>query len=308
MAKEGPLLACPVPDTDIRWPKLGSPKLDGIRATIHNGVALSRKLLPIPNKHIQAAVRMMDINGLDGEFIVGDPCADDVYRKTNSVVMSHDKPIDDLTFYVFDALPSVVDKEPIFEHRLLQARVIAARTSNTPAVVTAALLGGGTFNVKPLVHTLINSLAMLEAFEAKYVDMGYEGMMLRDPRGIYKHGRSTPKEQILVKVKRFEDSEAEILGVVEEMHNANAAGVDELGRTKRSKAKAGLVGKGTMGALKVRDCHSGVEFEIGTGFTAADRKAKWVPGTIVKYKHFPVGVKDKPRHPVFIGMRDRSDM
>ena len=29
---------------------------------------------------------------------------------------------------------------------------------------------------------------------------------------------------------------------------------------------------------------------------------------IVKYKHFPVGEKDKPRFPVFIGFRAKEDM
>lgn len=112
----------------------------------------------------------------------------------------------------------------------------------------------------------------------------------------------------MLKVKRFEDSEAEVLGTVEEMFNGNEAQRDELGRTKRSKAKAGLVGKGTMGALKVRDLKTKVEFEIGTGFTADDRARQWPTGLIVRYKFFAVGVKDKPRHPVYLGERDVKDM
>jgi DNA ligase-1 len=49
--------------------------------------------------------------------------------------------------------------------------------------------------------------------------------------------------------------------------------------------------------------NTGVEFNIGTGFTAEDRAKKdWV-GLIVKYKFFPIGVKDKPRHPVYLGLR-----
>ena len=56
---------------------------------------------------------------------------------------------------------------------------------------------------------------------------------------------------------------------------------------------------------------TGVEFEIGTGFTAAEREALWLAppiGKIVKYKFFPVGVKDRPRHPVFLGFREAEDM
>lgn len=112
----------------------------------------------------------------------------------------------------------------------------------------------------------------------------------------------------MLKLKRFEDSEAEVLGIEEEMHNANTAETNELGRTKRSTAKAGLVGKGTMGALIVRDVKTGVEFNIGSGFTAHDRTEAWKPGELVKYKFFPVGVKDKPRHPVFLGRRSKLDV
>src|ERR1700743_2525812 len=72
-----------------------------------------------------------------------------------------------------------------------------------------------------------------------------------------------------------------------------------------------------LGGFHVRDIYSGVEFDIGTGFTLEQRKNLWdawqknpkhLLGHIVKYKHFPVGVVDKPRHPIFLGFRDRRDM
>jgi DNA ligase-1 len=56
---------------------------------------------------------------------------------------------------------------------------------------------------------------------------------------------------------------------------------------------------------------TGVEFEIGTGFTEADRRELWVAppiGNLVKYKYFAYGVKDKPRHPVFLGFRSPIDL
>jgi DNA ligase-1 len=72
---------------------------------------------------------------------------------------------------------------------------------------------------------------------------------------------------------------------------------------------------GTLGALKVRDVTTGIEFNIGTGYTAAQRAelwAMWLAGTlagkIAKYKHFEVGVKEAPRFPVFLGFRNPLDM
>ena len=95
------------------------------------------------------------------------------------------------------------------------------------------------------------------------------------------------------------------------MFNANEAFGNELGRTARSSAKAGLVPKGTLGGFEVRDLKTGVNFSIGAGFTAAERKQFWdnAPiGQTVKYKYFPSGSKDKPRHPIYLGMRDRRDV
>jgi hypothetical protein len=49
-----------------------------------------------------------------------------------------------------------------------------------------------------------------------------------------------------------------------------------------------------------------IQFEIWTGFNAADRLnlRRW---PLVKYKHFPAGTKKHPRHPVFLGFRSRLD-
>ena len=54
-----------------------SPKLDGIRCMIQDGVALSRSLKPIRNEFIQSILSNPMFDGLDGEIISGDPTADD---------------------------------------------------------------------------------------------------------------------------------------------------------------------------------------------------------------------------------------
>jgi DNA ligase-1 len=66
-----------------------------------------------------------------------------------------------------------------------------------------------------------------------------------------------------------------------------------------------------MGALVVRDLATGVIFSIGSGFDDALRFTYWLSppiGQIVKYKYFPSGSKDKPRFPIFLGIRDEGDM
>ena len=65
--------------------------------------------------------------------------------------------------------------------------------------------------------------------------------------------------------------------------------------------------------MNVKDIHTGVEFSIGSGFTEEQRREIWnkqveLIGSIVKYKYFEVGVKDKPRFPIFLGFRDKRDI
>jgi len=184
-------------------------------------------------------------------------------------------------------------------------------------------------NVVPVSHHLIHNLKGIEELEIAYLDLGYEGVMLRDPNGPYKNGRSTAKEGWLLKVKRFEDSEALVVGMEEKLHNANEATVGELGQTKRTSHQENLVPLNTMGALIVKDLKTGVVFNIGTGFTDEDRDYWWnqltydfecvenhggrtrdcgTPTEIVKYKYFASGSKDKPRFPSYQGIRNKEDM
>ena len=123
-----------------------------------------------------------------------------------------------------------------------------------------------------------------------------------------KEGRSTAKEGILGKVKRFADGEAVIIGIEELYRNGNAAETNALGHTERSTAAAGLVAAGTLGALVVRAEGYAESFKIGTGYTAAQRDDLWrdrssLIGRTVKFKHQPAGAKDAPRFPVHLGFR-----
>ena len=95
------------------------------------------------------------------------------------------------------------------------------------------------------------------------------------------------------------------------MHNGNEATTNELGRTKRSSHQAGKTGRGDLGALIVR--FYDVEFNIGTGFDDVERAEIWnhrdrFLGKLAKFKYFSVGVKDAPRHPVFLGWRAGVDL
>jgi DNA ligase-1 len=235
--------------------------------------------------------------GLDGELVVGDPAADDCYRRTCSFVMAEDKTDEPWAFYVFDKH----DEPGQVEARL------AALTATVCDAAVAALPGAITV-VATVPAADADELARLEA---AYLAEGYEGGIIRTPGSAYKFGRSG-KAGPLLKLKRYIDYEAEVVKVIEELHNGNEARTNELGRTERSGHAANKTGKGTMGALVVvalNGPHEGVEFKVGTGFTAEVRAELWeerdfVVGRVAKIKSFPVGTKDRPRHPVWLGWRD----
>lgn len=287
-----PLLAAPVAFEYLDYTNLWlSPKLDGIRALIINSTVLSRSLKPIPNTYVQRMFGRPELEGYDGELIVGNPNSPTVYRDTNSAVMSRDG-TPDVTFYAFDHFD-----DPDLEYQNRYERL--------------EFFGG----VELLEQHCVRDEVMLEALEDGYLNAGYEGVMLRryhGPLSRYKFGRSTAKEGTLLKLKRFEDAEAVVVGFEEEMQNTNEATTNALGHTERSSHKANMVGKGRLGNLLCRT-PEGIDFSIGSGFTAKDREELWaardrLPGLLVKYKSFRIGVKDAPRFPVYLGFRSPLDL
>lgn len=275
---------------ELRFPLYASPKLDGVRALNINGVLMSRKLKPIPNNYVQHYLGHEILHGLDGELVAGLSTGQGVFHRTTSAVMSEGG-TPRVTFWVFDDFTFA--KDP-YVHRL----------QNLPKA--GDLDPEELIRVRPLIHRLIRTRDALDEYEAYCLEKGYEGVMVRDPQGLYKFGRSGKTDKWLCKIKRFEDAEAECIGVVEQMRNDNPQVMSELGRMKRSSHKANKVAKGTLGTLVCR-LPSGVEFEIGTGMDDAERARLWgAPpiGKQIKFRFQPTGIKDRPRFPVFLGIRE----
>lgn len=280
---------------------IGSPKLDGIRCTVQNGIAYSRSLKPIRNSYIQHVLGGSTLEGFDGELIVGSPTAHDVYRTTTSAVMRKTG-TPEFTFWVFDSFKcwvfdSFTGKSYNYRQRLLALRQITFAHPSIELLEAVDLEG----------------MAELVIYEKACLDAGFEGVILRAGSSKYKHGRATAKEGELIKVKRFSDSEATILGIEEQMKNNNEKKTNELGRSQRSSHKENKTPMGTLGALVCKDAYTGIQFNIGTGFTDSLRDRLWgckdeLIGQVVKYKYFDIGVKDAPRHPVFLGFRSSEDM
>lgn len=287
-----PLLACEVPLEQVRLPVYVSTKLDGIRCVIIDGVAYSRSLKPIRNKYIQSIIGNEKYNGFDGELIVGNVYDKDVFQKTTSGVMS-EQGEPNFVFYVFDD----------FTHPNLQY--------SERADIMRDKVDTLTDHIKFLGQKLIHNIDDINSRLEKEQSLGGEGLILRNPDGVYKFGRSTPKQQLSIKVKFFEQDEFEVIGFEERCTNTNEATVNELGYTSRSSHKDKLLPTNTLGSLVLK--YGDMTFKCGTGFDDALRKEIWnnkddYLGRLASIRYMSVGSKDLPRTPSFIGWRDKDDI
>ena len=294
---------------DIRFPVVASPKIDGIRFYVKDGVAYSLSNLPLRNKNVQAFVNKHSefLNDCDGEIFAGSPLDMNLFRNTSSVIMSANR-TDDFQMVIFDEidmpetgyivrLQTLINDKSEYEKTLFEKPQEYQDFIDTVSIINIDLL-----------HTIEEFLE----YEEDMVSIGYEGVILRSLAGLYKQGRSTIKEQGIMKVKRFEDTEAVIIGMIEQTTNTNTPIVAESGYLKRSSSKEGLLLNDTLGKLLCRDIH-GNRFTISSGLTDAERKEIWADqnsyiGKYIKFKYFNIGNYLGYRHPVFLGFRHEDDI
>ena len=235
-----PMLAtkCECPAA-LRFPVLATPKLDGIRCLKLGGKALTRSFKPISNRFAREWIEANLPDGLDGELML----RGGTFNETTSAIGARDgRP--DFVFHVFDYVTDSIATP--YRERM---KALAALPESDRIV-----------KVLPVE---IRNAAELAAYEEECIAAGYEGVMVRTPNSPYKCGRSTEREGWLLKIKRFEDDEAVVLTSYEGMTNQNAAELDAFGRTKRSLAQAGMVGRNELGGFVVRHLKTGVEFRLG---------------------------------------------
>lgn len=262
------------PHLVLDYPLLASPKLDGIRAILERSnktdkrILYSRTLKPIPNLHIRNTVQNSNLpEGLDGELIVGNN-----FQSVCSAIMSVDgEP--NFTYHVFDYFGDGINLP--FAERYAKLCDIVQRN--------------GYPWLRHVPHVLIRDKEELDMYEQAQLNAGYEGVMLRSLKGLYKYGKATQKSQTLLKVKRFKDAEAHVIGFQELMLEGSTASTQMLG------------------ALICRDQNNRWNFNVGSGFTENERYNIWLKrdslmGAVLTYKYQNHGLKTdgKPRMPIFL--------
>lgn len=281
----------------LHYPVLATLKKDGIRALRLSGKLLSRTFKAIPNKHLREEASLILPGGFDMELWNKGL----EYHDVESIVMSQQHANWKLIeFHILDWISSA----PSYVERCYH--IATFMRSLVPELQSRV-----KFSPPVECH---NAEQLFTFFLTVEEELG-EGICFRTPTSPYKYGRSTLREQYLVKLCRNVTAEAEIIGFEEQMENTNRAHWNSVGKMDRSSSKEGLVGKDTLGSMLVRDINTGLEFNIGTGVGLTDelRKEIWdnmekYSGRIITYKCKQHGQKVKPRSPIFKGFRDPIDL
>ncbi len=130
-------------------------------------------------------------------------------------------------------------------------------------------------------HVRCDGIAHLKEELARVEALGGEGLMLRRPGSKYEVGRS----QSLLKVKTFHDAEARVIG--------HAPGTGKH--------------KGRLGALVV-ELADGTKFNVGTGFSDAERESPPALGAIITFRYQELSDDGVPRFPSWVGERVDAEM
>jgi DNA ligase-1 len=267
---------------NVEFPLMASAKYDGIRCLIvdRDGrpAAVTRTMRPIPNIAVRTWLEENCPVGFDGELIVQ---GEDFHGTSSAIMSRKGKP--DFLFALFDYIDP---KSPTPLSTPFRERI-----ARLDSVLSSLNLGG---RVLRLEQTTIVCITQLNDLMAQAQDARHEGLVLRRPDGIYKTGRSTAEEGLMMKLKPQEDAEAEIVGFEPERQD--------------------FFTPDRLGAFSVRLLSDPtIRFHIGTGLTDRQRGEFWnrresMRGKILRFSYQSRGMKSAPRFPVFQGIRDESDI
>jgi len=273
---------------DITFPIYVSTKLDGIRCVTIDGELKSRSLKPIRNKALQERHKEMCEEFkkigliLDGELF--SPVL--TFQEITSIVMSEDKEAPEhLQFCVFDAY-DIDSPNDSFKDRIDLYKGYSIE-----------------YHLAYLDQNLINSKEELDNMFKKALEEGNEGLIIRSPDMPYKFGRSTAKEQGLLKMKPFETFDGKIKDVLERMENTSESEKNELGHSFKHRCKDDMIPTGIAAAFVVE--YEGMDLKVVLTGDEDFRRKMWEEkesyiGKWIEYKAMLIGIKNLPRHPNFL--------
>jgi DNA ligase-1 len=301
-----PMLACDWDEAKLEFPMLASPKIDGVRGLNLGPGLTGRSLKPHANRFTTSFFSCDHTKYLDGELTASaDPTLSELCRLTTSKLNTVEG-TPAIYWWIFDC---IMPGTPYWQRLDESRRHVYSLQNNTDEDIRA--LGD---RMRVVEAHPVHSLRDLYKAEAHYLDLGYEGLILRDPDGLYKYGRSTARGGQLLRIKRFVEEEAVVTGIEEGRQNGNEAVVNALGKTERSTHQENMVPNGQVGTILARVVKTGQDIRISPGCMDHAERVHFfhhpeeILGRTVKFKHFDKGVKDVPRFPTFQSFRADSDL
>lgn len=312
-----PMLATDWDEAKLRFPLIGQPKIDGVRGLNMHGGLTGRSLKLFKNQYTTHFYSQDFFKGFDGEFAAAEETHPDLCRLTTSALGTiSGQPF--TLWWLFDwVTPETISMSYLERYKRLADEV--------PALQAASqfLPWAGHLRVVPM--RMIHTLDELLEYDAENLDKGFEGTIIRDPHGKHKQGRSTVREGGLLRIKQFIESEAIVEAIVEGESNQNEAQTNELGLQFRSSHQANMIPNGLVGSLTCRALQTvtdrgrvvieeGQIITVSPGNMPHDLRKYYFENQneilkkIIKFKFFPKGIKDKPRFPTFVTIRQPEDM
>lgn len=308
-----PMLAKDINFDKLKFPATGLmllPKIDGSFAFVQNSKLYARSLKQHENEFTTAKYSKPEYEGLRGELIAGcDPTAEGLCRDTSSALRTiKGEPV--TSFHCFDYVTEETKDLPYNErYNILYEETIFL--DNCIRCVKAYYV----YNLKEFYY-----------YRDKFIQEGYEGVILRDPMAKHKDGRSSAVNPDLWRWKPWLDAEIIVTGITEGTTNLNEATINELGKTKRSSHKENKVPNGMLGNITgylLEDLidvsgkviqNKGEQVTISAGdMKHTERKFYFdnpneIIGKIAKFSYFAYGMKDTVRMPQFKTIRSERDM
>lgn len=311
-----PILASDADLTKVRFPVWVLPKIDGVRALCQDGKLVGRSGKAFKNKLNTAFYSDPRFTGFDGEMVVARIWGDGICAETTSA-LSTIKGTVETRWCLFDHLPDECEIHGPYSDRYLTLVRRVSRLYDEDPTLRERLW------VVP--YTAAYSIEEVREIANFHVENGYEGSILRDPNGLYKHGRATANEANYLRLKEFMDAEILVTEVVEGRTNNNELKATPHGYSERSTHTGNMMPNGMVGSLRgtaLQDVTAGGRVVITKGqlievaagkMSHAERKKYFkdpdtIVGKIAKYQFFPVGIKDKPRFPTFQTLRAPEDL
>lgn len=183
------------PDKPPRMPLIVQPKLDGVRALSYlkrgKRVLIGRSGLPIELPHIKAAVSRLPKNLiLDGEIYLHGMS----FQQITKLLKTPQEDTTKLEYHLFDCIDENHQDEPYSERRL-HLPASTRLPKNSP--------------IKIVDCTTVRNRDELDNAQQQYLNLLYEGVIIRVPSGIYRFGY---RSSDLLKYKEFLDDEFKVVG------------------------------------------------------------------------------------------------